>query len=159
MEGEIWVAVAFLIFIGLLAYLRFHRAIIDGLDGRAARIKAELEEARRLKAEAQALLDESRRKLTEAGREAEALLAGAKAEAERLALEAKARLEEFVSRRTRMAEAKIVQAEAQALADVRAAAAEAAVRAAEGILTRTVKGKLAEDLVDKGVEEVKSKLQ
>jgi F-type H+-transporting ATPase subunit b len=57
-----------------------------------------------------------------------------------------------------MAEGKIAQAEAQALADVRAAAAEAAVRAAEKILTRTVKGKLAEDLVDKGVEALKSKL-
>ena len=157
-DAETWVAVAFVIFLGVLAYFRFHKSILGGLDQRAARIKSELDEARRLKTEAEALLAEARRKQTEADQEAEALIAGARAEAERLALEAKAKLDEFVSRRTRMAEAKIVQAEAQALADVRAAAAEAAVRAAQSILTRKVKGEIADDLIGKGVEELKSKL-
>jgi F-type H+-transporting ATPase subunit b len=157
-EAETWVAVAFLIFVGVLAYLRVHKTIVGSLDQRGARIKAEIDEARRLKIEAEALLAESKRKLAEADREAEGLVAGARAEAERLALEAKGKLEELVSRRTKIAEAKIAQAEAQALADVRAAAAEAAASAAGTILTRTVKGKLAEDLIDKGVEELKSKL-
>ena len=85
-------------------------------------------------------------------------MAGAQAEAERLALEAKAKMEDFVARRTKMAESKIAQAEAQALADVRSAAAEAAVAAAETILTRTVKGKVAEDLITKGIDDVKQKL-
>ncbi len=66
-------------------------------------------------------------------------------------------MEEFVSRRTKMAESKITQAEAQAVADVRAAAAEAAVAAAEKILTRTAKGKVAEDLLAEGIEDVKKK--
>ena len=158
LEAETWVAVAFVIFVGVLVYFRVHKAIVGGLDGRGARIRAEIDEARRLKIEAEALLAESKRKLAEADREAEGLVAGARAEAERLALEAKAKLEELVSRRTKIAEAKIAQAEAQALADVRAAAAEAAASAAGTILTRTVKGKLAEDLIDKGVEELKSKL-
>jgi len=158
LEAETWVAVAFVIFVGVLVYFRVHKTIVGGLDGRGARIRAEIDEARRLKIEAEALLAESKRKLTEADREAEGLVAGARAEAERLALEAKAKLEELVSRRTKIAEAKIAQAEAQALADVRAAAAEAAASAAGTILTRTVKGKLAEDLIDKGVEELKSKL-
>jgi F-type H+-transporting ATPase subunit b len=157
-DPETWVAIAFVIFLGVLDYFRFHKSILGGLDQRAARIKSELDEARRLKTEAEALLAEARRKQTEADQEAEALIAGARAEAERLALEAKAKLDEFVSRRTRMAEAKIVQAEAQALADVRAAAAEAAVRAAQSILTRKVKGEIADDLIGKGVEELKSKL-
>jgi F-type H+-transporting ATPase subunit b len=158
LEAETWVAVAFVIFLGVLAYLRVHKTIVGNLDQRGARIRAEIEEARRLKIEAEALLAESKRKLAEADREAEGLVAGARAEAERLALEVKAKLEELVSRRTKIAEAKIAQAEAQALADVRAAAAEAAASAAGTILTRTVKGKLAEDLIDKGVEELKSKL-
>ncbi|HEY7301138.1 MAG TPA: ATP F0F1 synthase subunit B [Xanthobacteraceae bacterium] len=158
LEAETWVAVATLIFLGVLVYFRFHTSIVGNLDQRAARIKSELEEARRIKLEAQALLAESERKQREADQEAEALIAGARAEAERLALEAKAKLEEFVSRRSKAAEAKIVQAEAQALADVRAAAAEAAVKAAERILTRTVKGKVADELIDRGVEELKSKL-
>ena len=67
-------------------------------------------------------------------------------------------MEDFVARRTKMAENKIAQAEAQAVADVRSAAAEAAVAAAETILTRTVKGKAADDLLAKGIDDVKRKL-
>jgi F-type H+-transporting ATPase subunit b len=122
-ETENWVALAFLLFLGLLAYLGVHRKLMDSLDQRQARIKAELEEARRLREEAQALLAEFERKGREAEGEAAAIIASAKVEAERLAAEAKTRMEEFVARRTKMAEAKITQAEAQALADVRSAAA------------------------------------
>ena len=101
---------------------------------------AELDEARRLKEEAQALLAQYQRKQREAEQEAAAIIAGAKAEAERLASEAKAKIEDFVARRTKMAETKIAQAEAQALADVRAAAADAAVAAAERVLRRHGQG-------------------
>lgn len=67
-------------------------------------------------------------------------------------------MQEFVARRTKIAEAKIAQAEAQALADVRAAAADTAVRAAERILTETVKGKTAEDLISSAIKDVKTRL-
>ena len=138
--AEFWVAVAFVIFIGVLIYFGAHRMILDALDQRSARIKAELDEARRLKDEAQALLAEYQRKQGEAEREAADILAGARAEAERLATEAKAKSEEFLARRTKLAETKIAQAEAQALADVRNAAAEAAVAAAEKVLTADRQG-------------------
>src|SRR5438093_624429 len=82
-------------------------------------------------AEAEALFATYKRKQQEAEHEAEAIIAGAKAEAERLAAEAETKIEEFVARHTKMAESKITQAEAQALADVRSAAAEAAAAAAE----------------------------
>ena len=157
-EAEFWVAVAFVIFVGVLIYFGVHKLIVDALDQRATRIRAELDEARRLKEEAQALLAEYRRKQQTAEREAAEIVAGAKAEAERLGVEARTRMDEFVTRRTKMAETKIAQAEAQALADVRAAAAEAAVAAAEKILTQTVKGKVADDLVAKGIADLKSKL-
>ena len=154
---ETWVAIAFLCFLGLLAYLGAHRKIIETLDQRQARIKSELAEASRLRQEAQALLAEFERKGREAENEAEAIIASAKAEAERLAADAKVRMGEFVARRTKMAEAKIAQAEAQALADVRSAAADAAIAAAEKILAAAAKGKVAEDLLAQGIEDVKQK--
>jgi len=157
-NAEFWVAIAFLIFVGLMIYMGVHQSIFDALDQRSARIRAELDEALRLKEEAQKLVEEYRRKHQEADREAEAIIASARTEAERVAAEAKSKMEELVARRTRMAEIKIAQAEAQALADVRAAAADAAVAAAERILTETVKGKAAEDLVAQGIRDVKAKL-
>jgi F-type H+-transporting ATPase subunit b len=156
-ETENWVALGFLLFLGLLAYLGVHRKLTDSLDQRQARIKGELDEARRLREEAQALLAEFERKGREAEGEAAAIIAGAKVEAERLAAEAKTRMEDFVARRTKMAEAKITQAEAQALADVRSAAADAAVAAAEKILAAAAKGKVAENLLAQGIEDVRKK--
>ena len=156
-ETENWVALAFLCFVGLLIYLGAHRKVFEAIDARRTRIKSELDEARRLREEAQALLAEFERKGREAETEAAAIIAGGKAEAERLAAEAKAKMEDFVTRRTKMAEAKIVQAEAQALADVRAAATDAAVAAAEKILSATAKGKVAEHLLAQGIEDVRKK--
>ena len=157
-EAEFWVAVAFVIFIGVLGYFRVHELLLKSIDDRRERIKAEFDEARRLKAEAEALLATYRRKQQEAEHEAQAIVAGARTEAERLAAEAEAKIEEFVVRRTKMAKNKIAQAEAQALADVRSAAAEVAVAAAKTILTRTVKDKVADDLLAKGIADLKGKL-
>jgi len=157
METENWVALGFLCFLGLLAYLGAHRKLVETIDARQGRIKSELDEARRLREEAQALLTELERKGREAETEAAAIVASARAEAERLAGEAKTKAEDFVARRTKMAEAKIAQAESQALADVRSAAAEAAVAAAETILTAAAKGKVAEDLLARGIEDIKQK--
>ena len=103
------------------------------------------------------MLGEFERKARDAETEAQAIIAGAKAEAERLAAEAKSKAEDFVARRTKMAETKIAQAEAQAVADVRSAAADAAVAAAEKILSTTAKGKVAEDLLTRGIAEIKQK--
>jgi F-type H+-transporting ATPase subunit b len=157
-EAETWVAIAFFIFIGVLGYFGVHKSVLAALDQRRDRIRAELAEARRLKEEARALLAQYQRRQKDAENEAAAIVAGARAEADRMAVEAKAKMDDFVARRTKMAEQKISQAEAQALADVRAAAAEAAVAAAEKILTDKVKGQLSEQLLTKGIEELKSKL-
>jgi F-type H+-transporting ATPase subunit b len=157
-DAEFWVAVAFVIFVAGLGYLGVHRMIAKSLDERAARIKAELDEARKLKDEAAELLAEYQRKRQAAEDEAQDIISGAKAEAERMAVEAKTRIEDFVARRTKMAETKIAQAEAQAAADVRSAAAEAAIAAAEKILSAETKGKLAGDLIAKGIDDVRKKL-
>ena len=158
LDAEFWVAVAFVAFLGALGYLGVHTMMVKFVDQRRDRIKAELDEALRLKEEAQALLLQYQRKQREAVEEAAAIIAGANTEAERMMAEAKTKMEEFIARRTKMAETKIAQAEAQALADVRAAAAEAAVSAAEKILTQTVKGEIADRLIVKGIDDVKTKL-
>jgi F-type H+-transporting ATPase subunit b len=157
-EAEFWVAISFVIFLAVMAYFGVHKLMVKGIDDRRDRIKAELDEARRLKEEAQALLAQDERKKQEAEREAEEIVKSAMAEAERIAGEAKAKMEDFVARRTKMAENKIAQAEAQAVADVRSSAAEAAVAAAQSLLSRLVKGKVADDLIAKGIEDVRGKL-
>jgi F-type H+-transporting ATPase subunit b len=157
-EPEFWVAVAFVLFVGVILYVGAHKKMTEALDHRSARIKAELDEARRLRDEADKLLAEYQRKQSEAEREAEVIVADAKAEAERVAAEARVKMEEFVARRTKLAEAKIGQAEAQALAEVRAAAADAAVSAAEKILRDSAKGPVADNLIAQGIADVKAKL-
>jgi F-type H+-transporting ATPase subunit b len=157
-EPEFWVAVGFVILMGVFAYLGIHRTVIAALDKRSERIKSELDDARRLKQEAANLLEEYKAKRTSAEREAQEIIAAAKADAERIASEAKTKLEDFVTRRTKTAESKIALAEAQALADVRAAAANAAVAAASTILSQTVKGQVADDLLAQGISEAREKL-
>ena len=151
-QPETWVAIAFVILLVLFAYLGIHKTVLTALDHRAQRIKAELDDARRLKEEAAKLLGEYQTRRASAEREAEEIIANAKAEAERIATEAKAKMEDFVARR------KIALAEAQALADVRSAAANAAVEAASTILSHSVKGSVADDLLAKGIAEVRAKL-
>jgi F-type H+-transporting ATPase subunit b len=157
-QPETWVAIAFVILMGVFAWLGVHRTVLTALDHRAQRIKAELDDARRLKDEAAKLLADYQARRASAEREAQEIVTHARAEAERVAAEAKTRMEDFVVRRTKTAENKIALAEAQALADVRAAAAEAAVAAASTVLSQSVKGSVADDLLAKGIAEVKAKL-
>jgi F-type H+-transporting ATPase subunit b len=157
-EPETWVAIAFVILMVVFVYLGVHRTVLKALDHRAERIKAELDDARRLKDEAAKLLAEYKTRRSSAEREAEEIVANARAEAERIAADAKTKMEDFVTRRTKTAESKIALAEAQALADVRAAAANAAVAAASTILSHSVKGSVADDLLTKGIDEVRAKL-
>jgi len=157
-DPETWVAVAFLILMGVFAWLGVHRTMFTALDHRAERIKAELDDARRLRDEAAKVLGEYKARRATAEREADDIVTNARAEAERIAADAKAKMEDFVARRTKTAESKIALAEAQALAHVRAAAAEAAVTAATTILSQSVKGQVADDLLAKGIAEVRQKL-
>ncbi|WP_407116489.1 ATP F0F1 synthase subunit B [Bradyrhizobium sp. LMG 9283] len=157
-EPEFWVAVAFVILMVVFGYLGVFKTAMTALDHRAARIKAELDDAARLKQEAAKVLADYKARSATAEREAADIIANAKAEAERIAADAKAKMEDFVARRTKTAESKIALAEAQALADVRAAAAEAAVQAASTILSQSVRGQVADDLLAKGINEVRQKL-
>ncbi len=158
LEPETWVAVAFVIMVGVFLWFGIHRTVLTALDHRAERIKAELDDARRLKEEAANVLAGYKARRASAEREAEEIVTNARVEAERIAAEAKTKMEDFVARRTKTAENKIAMAEAQALADVRAAAADAAVQAASTVLSQSVRGSVADDLLTKGIAEVRQKL-
>jgi F-type H+-transporting ATPase subunit b len=155
---EFWVGVSFLIFLAIVWKVGGFTALIQGLDDRGKRIRAELEEAKRLREEASSVLADYKRRREQAEREAAEIVASAKEEAERTAQEAHQRMTDFVKRRTAAAEAKIAQAESQATAQVRAAAADAALQASETILRERMTGQAAQDLISRSLADVRTKL-
>jgi F-type H+-transporting ATPase subunit b len=158
-EAEFWVGVAFLIFIGLMVWMKVPGVAMKVLDARAEKIRAELAEAERLRKEAEALLASIRARREAAEKQAAELLANAEAEAKQLEAEAHARLEEQVRRRGEIAKAKIAQAETQATAEVKAAAAELAVEAAASLLARRAQGLKTDPLVDQAMGDLSARLQ
>jgi F-type H+-transporting ATPase subunit b len=156
MDAEFFVALGFVLFVIGMGYLGVHNKLGAALDGRIAKIKDELAEAARLRAEAQALMQSFAAKTVEAEKQAASIIAQAKLEAEAIAKEAQQRLEEYVARRTRQAQDKIAQAEAQATADVRAAAADAAITASETVLKGSATGAGGAGFVEQGIASVKS---
>jgi F-type H+-transporting ATPase subunit b len=154
---ETWVAAAFIIFV-VLAAKPIGRAIGKGLDGRAAKIKAQLDEARALRDEAEKLLAEHQRKQISAVKEAEAILDRAREEAERVQRESAAGLEAAFARREKMALDKIAQAEAQAVADVRNQAVDIAMAAAARLLKENIDAGKGDSLIDAAITELERKL-
>lgn len=155
-EAELWVGVGLLIFFGILIAAGVPKMAAAALDAKAAQIQAELDEAARLRAEAEALLAQIRKEKAEAEAQAADMLKVAEADARRLETESKARLDETLARRQQMAERRIAQAEAQATAEVKAAAADQAARLAEQVLTARV-GQ-ADPLLDKAIGDLDSRL-
>ncbi len=158
MNAEIFVSLGFLVLIGLLVYFGAFRTVLKGLDARGEAIRAEFEQAAKLREEATALLASFERKSKEAEANAARIVEEARAQAEQLAKEAAERLSDFITRRTKQAEAKIALAEAQAAADVRAAAADRATRAAEVVLRDQMQGASGADLVSREISGLKSRL-
>jgi F-type H+-transporting ATPase subunit b len=154
---EFWVLVATIVFLVITWKVGGFRQLTVALDARAGRIQRELDEATVLRQEAQALLADYQKKQVEAQAEAEALLVSARAEAERFKAESVAKVQDFVARRTRMAEQKISLAEAQAVADVRSAATDAAIAAATTILSGQIATGSGTGLMTSALAEVKAK--
>ena len=157
-DAEFYVALGFILFLGLLFYMGVHKTVLGGLDARGTRIASELAEAKRLREEAEAILASFKKKAKDAEAEAASIVKQAIAEAEAHGKEAAARIADFVARRTKQAEEKIALAEAQATADVRAAAAEAAVKAAEVVLKAETIGAAASDLISREIAGLKARL-
>jgi F-type H+-transporting ATPase subunit b len=157
-EAETWVAVAFVLFVALLIYLKAPAMLMAMLDERSTRIGKELADARKLREEAQALLAEYQGKRAEAEKTAASIIELAKREADAYAIETRQKLTETIERRSRQAEQKIAQAEQQAVKDVRAAITDLAVAAAGELLGSAAKGAKGEKLVEDSIAAVKSKL-
>lgn len=159
-DAEFWVFAGLLIFLGIVIFVaKAPKAVAGQLDAKAAKIQSDLDEAARIRAEAETMLADIRRQREEAERQAAEMLAAAQADAQRLAVESKAKLEEQIARRAQLAERKIATAEAQAAADVKAAAAELAAQAAEQILSARVQGAKSDPLVDAGIAQLAGRLQ
>ena len=158
-NADFWVAVGLAILFGGLIVAKVPALGMKMLDDRGERVKAALDEALRLRQEAEALLQSLKAQRIETEKLAAEMLANAEAEANRLRAEAKVKLDETIKRREDMAERKIAIAEAQALADVKAAAADLAAQLAETVLTARLTGLKSDPLVDAAVSQMADKFQ
>ena len=157
-ESEFWVLVAAIVFVALVGR-RVFRALAGGLDARAARIRGELDEARRLREEAEQLVAEYRAKQQQAAADAEAIVAHAQAEAERIAAQSARDLEQALERRQRMAEERIAQAEAKALNEVRATAIDVAIAAAREVIAGEIDERRGGALLDEAIVALPQRLR
>ena len=157
-DPTFWTAIAFVIFIVAL-FKPVKKALMAGLDSRIEQIRAEVEEAQRLREEAQTLLASYQRKQREAAQEAEDIVNQAKEDAALHRAEARKSLEEMLRRQEALAISKIAQAEAAAVQEVREVAIDLAIAATEKILAEKVRGELSDRIVEKAIGELPQKLQ
>lgn len=157
-DPTFWVAVGTVLFIALLIWRRVPALVAKMLDDRAAAIRAELDEARRLREEAEVLLKQYRAKTANAEQEAKAIIDTAKEVADRMAIDARAQLQLQLERRAKMAEQKITQAETEAIAEVRAAATAAATAAAAEVIGKRMTEAKGDDLIEASIRDLRTKL-
>ncbi len=151
---ELWVAVAFLLFVAVLLYVKVPKLIAGALDKRSAAIAAQIDEARRLREEAEALLAQYQRKEREAQAEAQEIVAHAETEAKRVAADAQKALEASIARREQLAVEKIAQAEAAAIKEVRTVAVEVATEAARKVIAANMDAGKSNALVEEAIREL-----
>jgi F-type H+-transporting ATPase subunit b len=157
-DTAIYVFVAFVIVIAVFARAGLHKTMLSGLDKRAAKIADEINEARRMREEAQELLASYQRRQREAEEEAAGIIEQAKKDAERMAADARAKIEEQTERRIRAAEDKIARAEAQALSEVRGQTADLAIEAARHIIRERMDAGAQGAFIDKAIAGLRDKL-
>ena len=151
MDAHFWAFIALLAFFVVLWRVNAHGLIGKRLDEVGRKVQAQLDEAVKLRAEAQALLDQIKVQREESARLGAEMLRAAEADAERLRKDAAMKLEEDIKRRADLAERKIAIAEAQAASDVRAAAADLAAQAAEAVLAARITDAKTDPLIDAGL--------
>jgi F-type H+-transporting ATPase subunit b len=159
LDAHFWVGAALVVFLALLVWVGVHKLVWKVLGDAGAKVQAQLDEAGKLREEAQALLARIQSEHANAERVAAEMLANAQAEAKRLEAEAKDKLAEQIKRRGELAERKIATAEAQATADVKAAAADLAAQMAEQVLATRIAGTKSDPLVDRAITQIAGKLQ
>ncbi|MBS0125799.1 F0F1 ATP synthase subunit B [Thetidibacter halocola] len=152
------VTLGFLLFIAVLVYFKVPSLLAGLLDKRAEGIQNDLDEARALRDEAQALLASYERKSREVKEQADRIVAHARDEAKLLAEQAHAEMEKSLARRLAAAESQIASAEAKAIKDVRDRAAMVAVAAAREVIAKQMTATDANKLIDASIDEVGAKL-
>jgi len=157
-DTSFWVLVAFLIVMGIFWRAGAHKMMLAGLDKRSQQIADEINEARKMREEAQELLAQYQRRQREAEGEAQAILDQAKRDAKRMAEEARGKLAEQLERRTRAAEEKIARAEAQAISEVRGQTADLAIEAAREIIRERMDAGAQTAFVDKAIAGLRTKI-
>jgi len=157
-DASFWVAVSFVLFILLLMYFRVPKMVTDALDARSAAIAAELDEAQRLREEAQALLANYQRKQRDAEKEAEEIVQRAEADAKRLAEETREILTQQMQRRMKQAEEKIAQAEAQALKEVQNLTTDIAIESAREVIAGNLDSRAQETIANDGIRDLRARL-
>lgn len=157
-DVSFWVLIAFVIVIGVFARAGVHKTIASGLDKRAQKIADDINEARKMREEAQELLATYQRRQREAEEEAKAIIEQAKLDAQRLTAEAREKISAQLERRTKAAEDKIARAEAQALSEVRGQTADLAIEAAREIIRERMDSGAQTAFVDKAIAGLRNKL-
>jgi F-type H+-transporting ATPase subunit b len=150
-------AAGFAVFIGGMLYLKVPGMALKGLDDQSAKIANELAEAKRLRAEAEALRQSYEDQRVQAEGEAANIIAKAREDATRLKADAEVALNASIATRGRQAEDRIKRAEEAALADVRAAATNAAIATAQKVLVTAARGKVGEGLIKSGISSLAGK--
>ena len=158
MDATFWAMIALFIFIGVVVYMKVPAMIAKALDERAARIRNELEEAQRLRQEAQQLLAEFQKRRKEAEKEAAEMVVIAKRESDLIIADAHKKTEEYVARRAVLAELKIGQAEREAINEVRSIAVDVATEAARKVLADRLDEKTSAQLFQDSLKAVETKL-
>ena len=157
-DPEFWVLVAAVIFVAAV-WKPARKALLGSLDERAARIRAELDEARKLREEAEQLLAQYQQRQREAAAEAEAIVARAREEAERIAAQSSRDLDAALVRRQRLAEERIAQAEAKALDEIRAVAVDVAIDAAREVIQSQIDEERGATLLDAAIAALPQRLR
>jgi len=157
-DTDIVVLISFLIFVGVLLYFKVPSLIGGVLDQRADKIRADIDEARKLREEAQTLLASYERKQKEVEAQAAKIVASARDEAQAAGEQARADLKASVARRVQAAEDQIASAEQAAVAQVRDQAISVAVAAARGIIADKLSAAEAGKLIDASIADVGEKL-
>jgi F-type H+-transporting ATPase subunit b len=158
LDPEVWVAIAFILFVGVLIYYKIPGLLTKALDQRSDAIARELEEARKLRTEAESLLADYKQRAENAQKEAQEILAQAERESAAYAKESRASFDEMIARRLNVAEQKIKFEEEKARKQIRSQAAELAVAAAEQLIEQKVTGNVAESTITASLDRIKKRL-
>jgi F-type H+-transporting ATPase subunit b len=158
-SAHFWVGIAFVVFLAILVVAGVHKFAWKALGDAGDKVRAQLDEANRLREEAQALLNRIQHDREQSEKLAAEIMANAQEQAVRFQAEAQERLAEQIERRGQLAERRIATAEAQAAAEVKAAAGELAAQMAESVLTARIAGAKTDPLIDAAIGQLAGKLQ